>query len=61
LVSTSAPALASVIFTFFMSYGNKTAISVTVVTHGVKWDLGAYLVRRDRRWSWGGLDLGDAL
>src|SRR5215204_7012916 len=45
LVSTPDPALSSVIFTFFMWYGNKTSISVTTVTHGVKGDLGAYLVR----------------
>src|SRR5918997_3275942 len=57
LVSTSAPALYSAIFTFFMCYGYKTAISVTTVTHGVKWDLGAHLVRRDLKPSWDGLDL----
>src|SRR5918994_5693856 len=61
LVSTSAPALSSAIFTFFMRYTHKTSISVTMVTHGVKWDLGAYLVPRDRKWWWDGLDLRDPL
>src|SRR5918992_65072 len=61
LVSTSTPTLSSVIFTFFMCYGNKTCTSVTTVTPGVKWDLGAYLARRDRKWSWDGLDLRDPL